>query len=311
MRSTPASLLAATHQWSLILDDDPAPAISVNDVGVIEGTSGTTDAVFTLNLSSASSRTVSVNFATADGTATAGVDYQSATGTVVFSAGEISKTVTVLVNSDAVDEPLETFFLNLSVPVNATVADAQGVATIGTANSAGVKFSAATYNALETDHATQITVTRSGDSSGAISIEYGTFDGSASERSDYTAAFGLLRFGAGEINKTFTVLLNEDAFQEGDETVNLRLSNPTGGAFISGPSTAVLVIGDIPMSSVNPIDDAQFFVRQHYHDFLQSRTGCSRPGVLDQPDHGMSAAGRDLQRRGAAHQRLGSVLPVD
>jgi hypothetical protein len=275
-----------------ILDDDPSPVISVNDVGVIEGSTGTTDAVFTLHLSARSAHQISVNFATAAGTATAGVDYQSANGTVIFNAGEISKTVTVLVNGDMEDELLETFFLNLSGPVNATIGDSQGVATIGTANSAGVRFSAATYNALESDHAVQITVTRSGDTSGAISVDYSTFDGSASERSDYTPALGSFDFGAAEISKTFIVLLNEDAFLEGNETVNLRLSNPTGGAFIAGPSTAVLIVGDTTASSVNPIDDAQFFVRQHYHDFLNREpdaaglahwanqiTECEQPGA--------------------------------
>lgn len=252
----------------LILDDDPPPAVVVDDIGVIGGTSGTTDAVFTLSLSSKSGRQLSVNFATADGTATAGSDYQSATGTVVFNAGETSKTVTVLVNGDVIDEPIENFFLNLSGAVNATVADAQGMATIGNASSTGVRFSAATYNALETDHAVQVTVTRLGNSSGAVSIEYGTSDGTAKESSDYTAALGSLSFGAGETSKVFTVLLNEDAFQEGNETINLKLSNPTGAAFIIGPSTATLIIGDTTTSSVNPVDDAQFFVRQHYHDFL-------------------------------------------
>jgi CSLREA domain-containing protein len=276
----------------LIIDDDPAPAISVNDVGVIEGTSGTTNAVFTIYLSSQSSKGVSINYATADGTATAGADYQSVNGTIVFAVGDTSRSVTVPVNGETVDEPLETFFLNLTGPVNATIADAQGVATIGTANSAGVKFSADTYHAQETDHAAQMTVTRSGDSSGAISVDYGTFDGTASERYDYTPAFGSLRFGAGEISKTFVVLLNEDAFLEGDETINFRLSNPTGGVFIAGPSTALLTVTDTTTSSVNPVDEAQFFVRQHYHDFLNREpdasglafwtnqiTECQQPGA--------------------------------
>jgi hypothetical protein len=275
----------------LILDDD-VPVISVNDVGVIEGTSGTTNAVFTLSLSGQSSQPVSVNFATADGTATAGLDYQSASGTVVFNIGETSKTVTVLVNGDMVDEPLETFFLNLTGPVNGTIGDAQGVATIGTANSAGVKFSSSSYNALESDHAVQINVIRSGDLSGAISVDYSTSDGTASERSDYTPALGTLRFLAGESSKTFIVLLNEDAFLEGGESINLRLSTPTGGAFIVGASTAVLFVGDTTNSLVNPVDEAQFFVRQHYHDFLNREpdaaglahwtnqiTECQQPGA--------------------------------
>jgi hypothetical protein len=202
----------------------------------------------------------------------------------------------VLVNGHIVDEALETFLLNLTGPVNGTIGDAQGVATIGTANSAGVRFSLSSYNALESDHAVQINVIRSGDLSGAISVDYSTYDGTARERSDYTPALGSLHFMAGESSKTFIVLLNEDAFLEGGESINLRLSNPTGGAFIVGASTAVLFVGDTTNSLVNPVDDAQFFVRQHYHDFLNREpdaaglaywanqiTECQQPGATCDP----------------------------
>jgi len=276
----------------LIVDDDPPPGISVNDVGVIEGTSGTTDAVFTINLSAPSSRQISVNYATGDGSATAGADYQSTSGTVVFNAGDVSKPVTVVVNGDMVAEPLETFFLNLTTPINATIVDSQGVGTIGDNTFAGVKFGATSYNALESDHFIQIGVTRTGDTTGTLSIDYNTADVTASQRSDYTPVFGTLVFNAGETNKTLTVLVNEDAFQEGNEIVNLRLANPTGGSFISGPSTVPLTIVDTTSSSNNPIDDAAFFVRQHYHDFLNREpdagglafwtnqiTECQQPGA--------------------------------
>src|SRR6185295_5109069 len=72
----------------------------------------------------------------------------------------------------------------------------------------------------------------------------------------------------GESNNSITELLNEDGFIEGDETLFLKLTNPTSGSFILGSNTAPLVIGDSTVSQTNPIDDAGFFVRQHYHDFL-------------------------------------------
>ena len=65
-----------------------------------EGNSGTTPAVFTVSLSSASAQTITVNYATADGSAQAGRDYQAATGSLTFNPGETTKTVTVLVNGD-------------------------------------------------------------------------------------------------------------------------------------------------------------------------------------------------------------------
>ena len=74
----------------------------------------------------ASTETVTVAYATANGTATAGSDYQAASGTLTFAAGETSKTITVLVNGDRLAESNETFFVNLSGPTNAIIADGQG-----------------------------------------------------------------------------------------------------------------------------------------------------------------------------------------
>src|SRR5262249_22145043 len=106
------------------------PTLSVADVAVNEGNSGTTPATFTVTLSPASSQTVTVNYATADGTATAGSDYVAASGSLSFAPGVTSRTVTVAVNGDTVPELDEDFFLNLSSPTNATLTVGQGRATI-------------------------------------------------------------------------------------------------------------------------------------------------------------------------------------
>ena len=95
-----------------------------------EGNTGQTPFAFTVTLSAAYDRAGDGRLRTADGTATAGSDYQAATGTLTFAPGETSKTITVLVNGDRLAEPNETFFVNLSSPTNATIADGQGVGTI-------------------------------------------------------------------------------------------------------------------------------------------------------------------------------------
>jgi hypothetical protein len=103
------------------------PALSINDVSVSEGNDGTTSAVFTVTLSQASSQTVTVNYATADGSAmTADNDYVGKSGTLTFAPGQTSQTVSVTVNGDYKAEPDEDFFVNLSGAVNASVADGQG-----------------------------------------------------------------------------------------------------------------------------------------------------------------------------------------
>ncbi|HYY96905.1 MAG TPA: FG-GAP-like repeat-containing protein, partial [Pyrinomonadaceae bacterium] len=132
-----------------------------------------------------------------------------------------------------------------------------------------VRFSASTYNVNEKDGAAVITVTRTGDLSRPASVEYSTSDVTASERSDYTAATGTLSFAAGESSKNFTIFVTDDALTEGSETLTLGLGNPAG-ASLASPSSATLTIAndDGASATTNPADDASFFVRQHYRDFL-------------------------------------------
>jgi uncharacterized protein (TIGR03118 family) len=120
-----------------------------------------------------------------------------------------------------------------------------------------------------------ITVVRLGDSSGTATVNFNTFDqsqpGHASQKSDFEIALGSISFAAGETSKTFRILIVNDTFVEGDEVIDLMLSNPTGaGVGLGSPNTAELTISDndAVAPTTNPIDEASFFVRQHYLDFL-------------------------------------------
>ena len=113
-----------------IVNDDPQPAISISDVSAAEGDAGTTNFTFNVTLSNPSTSTITVQFATADGTATAGTDYTTNAGTLTFNPGVVLQTVTVAVMADVLLEPDETFFVNLTAPTNATIADNQGLGTI-------------------------------------------------------------------------------------------------------------------------------------------------------------------------------------
>src|SRR5689334_19264969 len=104
-------LLLAT---SIDVAAQQTPSISVRDVVVVEGNSGTTQATFVVALSGAASQSVSCSFATSNGTATAGSDYVAASGALAFAPGEVEKPVVVLVNGDSVDETQETLFLDIS-----------------------------------------------------------------------------------------------------------------------------------------------------------------------------------------------------
>jgi uncharacterized protein (TIGR03118 family) len=138
-----------------------------------------------------------------------------------------------------------------------------------------VQFSTDDYAINEGSGHIDITVTRAGDSSGSATVNYATFDeseaGHASQKSDYEIALGTLKFAPGETSKTFRILIVNDTFVEGDETIDLILSNPTGaGVGLGSPNTTEVRIidNDAVPPTTNPIDDATFFVRQHYLDFL-------------------------------------------
>ena len=265
-----------------INDDDAAPSISINDASVTEGNSGTTNAVFTVTLSAASNLTVNVDFATANGTATtAGSDYQSNNGTLTFAPGETQKSITVLVNGDTGNEPNETFFVNLSNAQNATVSDNQGLGTILNDDAPGVQLSSNSYTFSEGAGHGDIIVTRTGDISQALTVDYQTSDqsgatpcqtnnnGFASDRCDYTTASGTLRFAAGEAQKTIQLVLIDDAYVEPSEQLNIQLTNPQGATLGSiAAATITITSNDTQVATQNPIDDLDFFLRQQYADFL-------------------------------------------
>jgi len=120
------------------------PALSINDVTVTEGNASTVNASFTVTLSPTSSAAVTVNWATADGTATQPSDYTPGSGSLTFAPGESTKTVTVAVNGDTTAEASETFFVNLSGASGASLADGQGQGTIVNDDGAGTALTCPT-----------------------------------------------------------------------------------------------------------------------------------------------------------------------
>jgi hypothetical protein len=152
-------------------------------------------------------------------------------------------------------------------------------ATVLLNNTATVQFSSATFGVNEGAGTATITVTRVGDTSATATVDYATIgtafvpcnavSGVASQNCDYLTASGTLTFAPGEVSKTFTVLIVDDLYVEGNEVLSLNLSNPTG-MVLGSPGTAVLTITDNDTASptTSPLDDPQFFVRQHYYDFL-------------------------------------------
>jgi hypothetical protein len=142
------------------------------------------------------------------------------------------------------------------------------ILNLGVAQTPTIQFSAAKYSVAEDVTFVTVSVIRSGDISGAATVEYATNSGTASNRSDFTTATGQLQFAAGQTQKSFSIFITEDSFVEGTETASITLSNATGAA-LGSQSTAVLeVTDDASELAINAIDVPEVFVGQHYHDFL-------------------------------------------
>ncbi|MET0649710.1 MAG: VWA domain-containing protein [Pyrinomonadaceae bacterium] len=131
------------------------------------------------------------------------------------------------------------------------------------------QFTVSSQSVSEGAGSAEVVVTRSGDNTGAAAVDFATANGTATDKSDYTTAIGTLRFAPSEMEKRFNVLVTDDAFVEGVETLTVTLSNPSG-AGLGTTSTQTLTINDndSSASASNPIDGSEFFVRQHYFDFL-------------------------------------------
>lgn len=107
-----------------------------------------------------------------------------------------------------------------------------------------LEFSATGYPVAESAGTATVTVNRTGGSVGAVTVQYATSNGTALAGSDFTTTSGTLTFGHGVTTQTFSVAISEDSLVESSETLNLALSNPTGGASLGTTTTATISIAD-------------------------------------------------------------------
>ena len=232
-----------------ITNDDTQPAITIDDVSLAEGDSGSTMFDFSVTLSSVSSQTVTVVANTIAMSATPGADFTPiANQTITFAPGVTAQTVSVEVLGETAAESDETFMLGLSLPANATIADPQGTGTIvddDTAGGASV-FSIANVSANEgANGVTTFTFTVSRTNANApASVDFATADGSALAGSDYTAVAGTLSFATGVATRTFAIDVLGDGAIEGNETFFVNLSNPVGGSIGAGGTSTATILDD-------------------------------------------------------------------
>jgi len=210
-------------------------SVSASNVSAPEGS----PLIFSVNKVGGSSSSLTVNYATSNGTATAGTDYTAATGTLSFAAGDTSKTVSVATTDDGALESNETVLFTLSSPSGvATVVDAQATGAI--LNNDGITFSIDDVGAVENGTA-MFTVTKSGTTASSSTISYATADTTATSTTDYVAASGTLTFAPSETTKSIVVAIRDDAIHESTETFKVNLSNaPLGASFSDAQGVATI-----------------------------------------------------------------------
>ena len=240
-----------------IRDDDGLPRISIADTTVAEDDS---PAIFDVTLSHTSSEAVTVDYATsdespADGAATAGDDYATSTGaqgTLTIPAGLIRGEISVYVADDDVAEGSETFHITLSNPVNAVIAEDKGTATATIRDDDRSTITISGARASEGDGTIEFTVTLSQTHSQAVTVDYTTFDGSAVQPDDYTAAAGTLTIAAGATAATVPVALTDDTYAEDDESFLVRLGDPAGAEVAVAEAIGIILDDDdLPILDVD------------------------------------------------------------
>lgn len=223
-----------------INDDDQQISFAINDGSVTEG--GTL--VLTVTKTGSTANSMTLSFATADGTAVAALDYTAASGTVTFAPTDTTKTISVATIDDSVSEADETMSVNLSgAPAGSIISDNQGVGTIVDNDPVPVPIITVSDASNTEGYPISFTITRSGATYFAVSVNFATAIGTAGA-ADFTAVSGTVTFAAQEVSKTVTVQTTQDTRVEGDEIFYLNLSNATGGATISDAQGIGTIVDD-------------------------------------------------------------------
>nr|NCQ75845.1 hypothetical protein [Microcystis aeruginosa W13-13] len=233
-----------------IIDNDAVPGvIQFSNATYSVNENGTPVTAVTLTRTNGSDGAVSVRINLTNGTATAPSDYNNTPITVNFANGETSKTVTIPIVNDTQFEPNETVNLTLSNPTGGATLGTQTTAVLTILNDdlpqpGTISFNSNSYTVNENNGTANITLNRSGGSDGEVSVILTPSNGSATAGDDYTNTPITVTFANGQTSKTVTIPITDDSIYELTETVNLTISNPTGGATLGTQQTATLSIID-------------------------------------------------------------------
>ena len=251
------------------------PVVSIANATVAEGNSGTTNAAFTVTLSKASTRPVTVGYSTANGTATAGQDFTATSGTLTFAAGVTSAKVNVAVLGDTAVEANETFTVTLSAPSGATLGAANATGTVTNDDTAVVvtppTVSIANATVAEGNSGSAslaFTVSLSKASDKTVTVGYSTANGTATAGQDYTAKSGTLTFAPGTTAQQVSVAVTGDTAVEPSETLTVTLASPTNASLSTATATGTITNDDTTTPPPPPPATADRWGRSFYAPYV-------------------------------------------
>jgi hypothetical protein len=223
-----------------IVDNDQS-SVSVADVAVNEGDSGSVLAAFTVSMSTPNSRQVTVAFTTANGTAVSGADYTAISGVLTFAPGVQSQTVSVPVMGDTLDEVGEIFSLNLSSPTLATIGRAKGYGAINDDDDApSVTIADISITEGHSVSTALLTLTLSVPSGQTVRVQFTTADGTAVAGADYQTRLGEVQFAPGVLTRTIPVTIVGDRVAEANESFFVNLTSASAATLADAQATVTI-----------------------------------------------------------------------
>ncbi len=283
--TTGIATVCSAPQVFTIVDDDVTPTLFVNDVTVIEGNNGTNTALFTVTLSAGSGRPVTVEYTTANVTATAGSDYTAVSGTLTFAPGVSTQTISITLLADSLDEVDETFGFTLRNQFNATLGDGQAFGVI-LDDDATPTLSISDVTVAEGNSGASnavFVVALSAASGLPVTVKYATTNGSATAGSDYSAVSGILTFAPGTTTQNVSVPIQGDQFAEQTETFTVNLSEAVNADIADAQAVGTILGGSngdsTPALSIvlsNPLNNSMVSNLNFIYGTVIDTTGAAR-----------------------------------
>jgi Calx-beta domain len=228
----------------------PAAKFTITDVSIVEGNSGSPNALVTVSLTEPHGNNVAVSYNTDDGTAVAGSDYTSVSGTLTFTKNQISKSILVPITGDRVIESDEYFTVRLSNPKGAKIAD--GAALVSIADDEPHIYVSDAF-VQEGDAGTapcDVMVFMTTPYDWPVTVNYATVDGTATAGSDYTAAVGSLTFAPNQTSQTIPVAVMGDRLGEPDKMFLVKVMTPNSYAQVNRDTALVSIADNEPHITV-------------------------------------------------------------